>query len=123
VSNASIFESYLGSNNALDFIPEITVFVPSDSAILTGLACLSGEIDVDRLLRAHVIVGFTGYSPLLVEGAQFRAQDGTLIDVTTDYTGAIFINHAKVVKSDIVIKNGVVHIIDRVSESQNFRYL
>jgi uncharacterized surface protein with fasciclin (FAS1) repeats len=115
VSNASIFGSYLGSNNALDYIPEITVFVPSDSAILTALACSSGEIDTDRLLRAHAIVGFSGYSPLLVEGAQFHAQDGTLIDVTTDYSGAVFVNHARVVKSDIVIKNGVVHIIDRVS--------
>ena len=83
--------------------------MPSDSAILCNL-----DLDPTRLLRAHVIVGFTLYSPSLVEGAQIKAQDGSLIDITTDPQGGIYINKAKVVKSDIVIKNGVVHIIDGV---------
>ncbi|KAF2670406.1 hypothetical protein BT63DRAFT_454597 [Microthyrium microscopicum] len=96
-TNTSIFSSYISDAFMyLDNIPEITVFVPSDSAIKTALQCSQGNLDIARLLRAHIIVGFTAYSPVLVEGLQARAQDGSIIDVTTDVQGDIFINGAKV---------------------------
>jgi uncharacterized surface protein with fasciclin (FAS1) repeats len=107
-------------NSYLDFTPEITVFLPSDSAIITGLACNQNQtLDIARLLRAHVVSGFTAYSPSLVEGLQIRTQDGSFLDITTDPKGAIFVNKARVIKSDIIIKNGVVHVIDRVIHSSS----
>jgi hypothetical protein len=54
---------------------------------------------------------------VLVDGAKFKAKGGG--SVTGD--GTIFVNgDSKVVRTDLVVTNGVVHIIDKVRHATPF---
>jgi len=105
----------------LDYTPSITVFVPSDSALLSGIQCNETlpEEDALKVLDAHTLKGVVAYSPLLVDGAFFRAAGGEEINISVS-NGTKYANGAKIIREDIVIKNGVVHVVDRVRQVQPF---
>jgi uncharacterized surface protein with fasciclin (FAS1) repeats len=95
------------------------VFAPNDDAFLASLngnTTLSPE-QVSSFLDAHVIQGFAAYSPLLVSGASYKTASGARVNISTTPEGIPIINgNATVVKPDIVITNGVVHVIDQVRD-------
>jgi len=111
------FASYLsGNSSTFNSAPLVTVFAPSNAAILdaiSGNQSLSAS-DITNLIAAHVVVGFAAYSPYLVEGAKFKSVAGPDINITTGTDGAIFVNDAEVIQSDIVVQNGVVHVVDEL---------
>ncbi|RDW75373.1 hypothetical protein BP6252_06515 [Coleophoma cylindrospora] len=101
------------SLSSFDFVPSITAFVTSDSAFATALRCSQGstaKINPLALLRANIVTGSVAYSPQLVDGAFFRSTYGEDITVSV-INGTKYVNNAPVVEEDIVIQNGVVHII------------
>jgi hypothetical protein len=59
-------------------------------------------------------VGCVSYAPLLIEGALLRTLAGVDLRVHATPDGSIFIGDAKVIKQDVVITNGVVHVVDKV---------
>ena len=64
--------------------------------------------------------GFAAYSPYLINGALFRTVEGVDVSISTADDGSIFINgDASIVTEDIVIANGVVHVIDKVCFCMN----
>jgi len=112
------FGTYLSSSNSsLDATPAITVFAPNNAAILSALSTnqtLTAD-EVTGLVGAHVVNGFAAYSPYLISGATFKTVSGSSVTISTKSDGSILVNGAsKIVKSDIVISNGVVHLIDKV---------
>jgi len=115
---ATTFETYLSSSNSsLDTTPAITVFAPSNAAILSALSANQTltAAEVTGLIGAHVVDGFAAYSPYLINGATFKTVSGPSVTISTQSDGSVLINGAsKIVKSDIVISNGVVHLIDKV---------
>jgi uncharacterized surface protein with fasciclin (FAS1) repeats len=116
--STSRFSSFLASsNNTRDSAPSITVFAPNDAAFLAGFnsnTTLSPG-QVGSFLNAHVIEGFAAYSPLLVSGASYKTASGARVNISTTREGIPILNgNAAVVGPDIVIANGVVHVIDQV---------
>lgn len=66
----------------------------------------------------HVINGTIGYSSGLENGTTLETVNGESVTITIG-DGGIFVNNAKVVTSDILIANGVVHVIDEVLNPTN----
>lgn len=98
----------------LDSTPEITIFIPTNNAIqgLPGNATESPNA-LTALLSNHIINGFAGYLPLLVDGASYQTAAGTNIRVSIQ-NGEYFINGVRIVAPNLIIPNGVAHVINQV---------
>ncbi|KAF2768513.1 Fasciclin-domain-containing protein [Teratosphaeria nubilosa] len=117
--------AFLGAANAanltstLDTAQDLTIFAPNNAAfeaIGSGLANLS-TADLTSILEYHVLNGTVAYSSLLTNTA-VKTLEGGNITVTIE-NGAVFVNAARVVNADILLSNGVLHIIDSVLNPNN----
>lgn len=93
-----------------------TVFAPTDEAFAkipkADLdALLKDKAKLTAVLTYHVVSGKVMAAD--VKAGQVKTVQGSNITVSTGY-GAVSINNAKVVKTDIVADNGVIHVIDTV---------
>jgi len=97
----------------------LTVFAPSNEA-LDGLAETLAQLNqtqVQGILANHVINGTTVFSTQLSESGPFISAGGQEFMFTTNDTGAYVMSgnaSARIIMSDVVIQNGVVHVIDGV---------
>lgn len=97
----------------------LTVFAPSNDAI-AGLADTLATLNatqVQGVLANHVINGTTVFSTQLSESGPFISAGGQEFMFTTNDTGAYVMSgnaSARIIMSDVVIQNGVVHVIDGV---------
>ncbi|KAJ0419914.1 FAS1 domain-containing protein [Aspergillus carlsbadensis] len=116
VSETTTLASYISGHAALESSSSITVFAPSNAALASvyGSDTTISEAEATALVDSHVVLNFAAYSPFLVNGARFRTIDGVDVVVSTRPDGSIVLNDdINVIKTDIVIQNGVVHVIDR----------
>lgn len=93
-----------------------TVFAPTDEAFAkipkADLdALLKDKAKLTAVLTYHVVPGKVMAAD--VKAGQVKTVQGSNITVSTSY-GAVSVNNAKVVKTDIVADNGVIHVIDTV---------
>ena len=58
-----------------------------------------------------VVSGAVGYSSKLKDGATFKTLSGSTIQISIK-NGDVFANGVKVVVPDVLVANGVVHVID-----------
>jgi uncharacterized surface protein with fasciclin (FAS1) repeats len=106
----AVTEADLGST--LDSMEDITLFAPNNDAF-ASIASVVGDLSADDLagiLQYHVIQGTVAYSSGL-EGGKVETASGEEVNISID-DGDVFVNGAKVVIPDILIANGVVHVID-----------
>ncbi|OAP55316.1 hypothetical protein AYL99_10289 [Fonsecaea erecta] len=99
-------------SSVLDSTPLITVFIPTNQAFAAANINPSSS-GLPSILAGHVVQNFAGYLPSLGNGATFITQSGTTVTVTIqgdDY----FVNNAKIVSSNLILENGVAHVIDTV---------
>lgn len=93
---------------------DVTIFAPTDGAF-AAIANLVGTLSTEQLttiLTYHVVQGTVGYSTTLSNGAMLTTLQGGMVRVTVNGS-SIFINSAKVVTPDVLVSNGVVHVIDK----------
>lgn len=93
-----------------------TVFAPTDEAFAkipkADLdALLKDKAKLTAVLTYHVVPGKIMAKD--VKAGQVKTVQGSNITVSTSY-GDVSVNNAKVVKTDIVADNGVIHVIDTV---------
>ncbi|KAG8992931.1 hypothetical protein FRB90_000864 [Tulasnella sp. 427] len=101
----------------------ITVFAPNDEALTKAAASLQGvnQTQIATVVANHVINGTTVYSPSLGQGSLTSAA-GSGFSFSTNSSGTFVTSGnatARVVQSDVIVKNGVVHIIDTVLFNNN----
>ncbi|KAI9790488.1 MAG: hypothetical protein M1833_001927 [Piccolia ochrophora] len=90
--------------------PDLTFFVPTNAALARYRAANDGK---DPSWPAHVV---SGSSPLFstvltgLKSVESAAKDSYRISVDED--GAVKVGEATVVNPDVLIQNGVVHVID-----------
>ncbi len=93
-----------------------TVFAPTDAAFaklppgaLDSL--LKDKEKLAQVLTYHVVPGKVMAAQ--VKAGQVKTVEGQSLNVTTK-NGAVMVDEAKVVKTDIMASNGVIHVIDTV---------
>lgn len=99
----------------LDTAMDITVFVPNNAAfqsIGSALPNLTME-QITSILEYHVLEGMVSYSSMFEDGQQLMTMGDGNVTITVAEEG-IFVNSAKVVLPDVLVANGVVHVIDNV---------
>lgn len=104
-----------GLVNTLKGDGPFTVFAPTDEAFAKIPqeklnALLADKEMLTKVLTYHVVAGKVMAAD--VKAGMVRTVEGRSIDVTT--YGGVMVNDAKVVKTDIVASNGVIHVIDTV---------
>ena len=69
--------------------------------------------DLAKLLNYHVVNGsnFIGYSSSLPNGTVLQTREGANLTITFE-SNSLFVNQARMLQQDILISNGVMHVID-----------
>ncbi|KAL9083349.1 MAG: hypothetical protein Q9165_008549 [Trypethelium subeluteriae] len=114
LANALIQTNLLETVNIL---PDITVFAPTNAAFaaINGTVASLTNTQLARVLEYHVINGTVGYSTLLTNGETISTLDNGLdVTITLPGNGSVKVNQANVVIPDVLVANGVVHVIDSV---------
>ncbi len=92
-----------------------TVFAPTDAAFAKVPkdqldALLKDKAKLTAVLTYHVVPGKVMAAD--VKAGKVKTVQGSEITITT--MGGVMVDNAKVVKTDIVADNGVIHVIDSV---------
>jgi uncharacterized surface protein with fasciclin (FAS1) repeats len=98
--------------DTLDNTPFSTFFIPSNGAFANA-GTSSPTAGTANLLEGHVIPNFVGYLPNLVNGSTLTTLTGSVVTVTIQGDN-YFINNALIVSSNLILENGVAHVIDQV---------
>ena len=102
-----------GLVETVDDLMDVTVFVPDNaafSAIGSALPNMTKE-ELMSILEYHVINGTIGYSSML-SNMSLMTVGGKNVTITVDGMD-VFVNSAKVVIPNVLVANGVVHVIDK----------
>lgn len=105
----------VGLEDTIDAGSDITLFVPSNEALNAAASTIQNATDatLKALLSYHVVQGgAVGYSASLKNGTSVETLNGGSLKFRVE-NGQIFVNSAKVVISDLLVANGVIHVIDR----------
>jgi uncharacterized surface protein with fasciclin (FAS1) repeats len=101
-----------------------TVFAPTDEAFaklpagtLETLLKPENKPKLQRILKAHVIAGKV-LAADVVKTHSAKAVSGDTLTIASR-NGGVTVDRAKVVKTDIVATNGVIHVIDSVILPKN----
>ena len=120
--NAGTFNTLMKAVEAADLVKILkspgpyTVFAPTDEAFANlpegTLDSLLQDIPkLKRIVTYHVVLGDVRAEDLLqIEEAE--TFEGSIVAI--DSSDGIKVNDAKVVKTDILTDNGVIHVIDSV---------
>ena len=97
---------------ALDTAMDVTAFIPSNEAFQAIGSALAGASpsDLASVLEYHVVNGTVAYSTDVMNGTVTTLGGGKLTLTVED--GSIFVNQAKVIIPNVLVANGVVHVID-----------
>jgi uncharacterized surface protein with fasciclin (FAS1) repeats len=93
---------------------DITIFAPTNAAFNAASSVISSppSRNMSATLTSHILHSVQ-YSNALKDGQTLSTAEGRTLKVKIS-NGTVYINEAKVVTTDILIKNGVVHIIDGI---------
>ncbi|KAG2054460.1 FAS1 domain-containing protein [Suillus hirtellus] len=99
----------------------ITIFAPNNTAIASA-SCIGGLLPNTTALIAlfgnHIINGTTVYSPGFTNGNNYTSASGEPFAFRTNssgvYVSSAGSNWARIMRSDVLTSNGVVHVIDSV---------
>ncbi|KAK3168517.1 hypothetical protein OEA41_004965 [Lepraria neglecta] len=106
--------------NTLDSARDVAVFAPNNAAFQAiGSATANLNImELALILEYHVVNGTVGYSSTLMNGTILTSMSGMNLTIAVS-DGSVFVNSAKVVTPNVLVANGVVHVIDNVLNPNN----
>jgi transforming growth factor-beta-induced protein len=97
------------------FAPTNAAFAKIDADALTAL--LADTEALTKVLLTHVVAesSISSFDAYAANGRSLTTASGTMIGVSIDAeTGMLMVGGAKVVISDVVTTNGIIHVIDTV---------
>jgi len=103
----------------VDDLRDVTVFVPVNSAF-DAIGNLLPNLTTQQLssiLDYHVVNGTVAYSSMIKNETVPTVQGGNI--TLTVENGTVYANSAKVILADVLVANGVVHVIDNVLNPMN----
>ena len=109
VQAAGLVDTLKGPGPFTVFAPTDEAFAKIPKATLDGL--LADKAALTKVLTYHVVPGKVMAKD--VKAGKVKTVQGSELTVATD-GGGVMVDNAKVVKTDIVADNGVIHVIDSV---------
>ncbi|KAJ1306419.1 hypothetical protein OPQ81_007423 [Rhizoctonia solani] len=109
----------VGQLDSVNNATSTTVFAPVDDAFVAKNATLTNLTNdqLTSVLKNHVINGNVLYSPQLANTSNTNAASGAQLSFSVE-NGVPYVSYnqtrARVLRSDVAVKNGVVHVIDAV---------
>lgn len=102
----------------IDSMPGVTLFVPSNDAIQKFVASQPNPTDIPTVLGQHIVASRVLYSPLLIDQGAMISSSGQDI-VFDNNAGTVKVGNftAKILQTDIIAQQGVIHRIDNVLAS------
>lgn len=106
--------------STVDTLQDVTIFAPSNAAFaaIQNLAANLTTEQLSAVLTYHVVQGTVGYSSALTSGMMLPTVQGGRVTITLN-DGNVFVNSAEVEVADVLVSNGVVHVIDNVLNPNN----
>ncbi|KAK5651904.1 hypothetical protein OQA88_11563 [Cercophora sp. LCS_1] len=98
-----------------DTVPGVTFLAPDDRAYPADLPT---EV-LAEILRRHLIVGLPIFTSDLKHGDSYKTLAGTTVTVTVQ-CGNVFIGGARILAGDAIVKNGVVHTVNKLLDAPVF---
>jgi uncharacterized surface protein with fasciclin (FAS1) repeats len=101
--------------NYAPFTPNTTFFLPNTQAALDLFNNISGTMSADNLtalFNYHLVPDTVLYSPDFLNGTVLQSHQGDKFTITK-LGNDTYVNSAKILQTDYLIANGVVHTIDR----------
>lgn len=98
----------------------VTIFAPNNDAF-SAVSNLVNGLDAANLatiLGYHVVNNSVLYSSMLKNKESIRAMDGTELKVTVE-NDEVYVNAAKVTVPDLLVSDGVIHVINQVLNPAN----
>jgi uncharacterized surface protein with fasciclin (FAS1) repeats len=102
-------------NNALGMEPGMTFFVPNSVAARDNFTSITAGWTTDQLnslLTYHAIPGIVAYSSSMHNGTVLPTIQGEEITIYVGENGSMYANNVKILVTDYLISNGVMHTID-----------
>jgi uncharacterized surface protein with fasciclin (FAS1) repeats len=101
-----------GLVNVVDTTESLTIFAPTNAALK---AAGWDKLDIPTLqaVLSYHVVRAVAFSTVLKDGEQLRTLEGHVVDVKVNAQG-VQINDANVAVANVIIRNGAVHVIDKV---------
>ncbi|KAK4222502.1 FAS1 domain-containing protein [Podospora fimiseda] len=109
-----------GLVETLDTTPDLTIFAPTNDAF-AAIGNLVSGLTIEQLtsiLGYHVVPGAVVYSTDVTNGLTAKSLQGTDLNFRV-VDGEVWVNSAKVIAADVLVANGVVHVIDGVLNPDN----
>ena len=100
------------SSSVFPVMPWSAAFAKLPAGTLESLLKPENKAKLQRILTYHVVAG-KAMAADVVKMHTAKAVSGDTISITTN-GGTVTVDNAKVVKTDIVASNGVIHVIDSV---------
>jgi transforming growth factor-beta-induced protein len=116
--NLTSFQGALYASSEIDTFsstPNTTIFAPNNEAFqaLGGAISSMTVEELTTILDYHMLPTDVIYSTGLTNGTKFVTKQGGNITVT-HIGNKVYINSAQLLTTDILVSNGVVHVIDNV---------
>jgi uncharacterized surface protein with fasciclin (FAS1) repeats len=109
------------SLDVLDYSNDVTAFIPDNQAFASVASALENMTtsDLASAMKYHVVQGNYPNFYIGTRGWTFGPNtilttvNGENITITTTSDGTTYVNSAQVVRPNLLVANGVVHIIDK----------
>lgn len=101
-------------SQALEGMSNVTIFAPNNPAF-DSIGSAVGNLTAMQLgsiISYHVVNDTVAYSDMLSNGTNLTAADGRDIRITS-INGTLFANAARITVPDILVENGVIHVVDQ----------
>jgi uncharacterized surface protein with fasciclin (FAS1) repeats len=114
-----------GLASAVDMLENVTCFIPQNEAFqaIGGTLATDSQMDLSRILEYHVVNGSVLYSTDIKNGTKVVSMNDLELTISTymdkNGTEVIYVNSAKVITPNVLVGNGVVHVIDNVLNPGN----
>lgn len=105
--------------STVESLSDVTIFAPSNDAF-AAIGSATSNLSTEALagiLQYHVVQGTVGYSSVLSNTTLETVGGGNVTITIID--GSVYVNSAKVITPDVLVANGVVHVIDGVLNPSN----
>ncbi|MBC5775410.1 fasciclin domain-containing protein [Pontibacter sp. KCTC 32443] len=126
--NLSTFVSLLEKAEIEDVLKSggpFTVFIPTNNAFnklskeqLNTLTDPKNKVQLVQVLQAHIIPSKV-YAADFKDAQTIKTAEGNIINVLVEPNNNVTIGGARIVKPNVEVSNGVVHIVDNVVTASN----